>query len=537
MVTGVSMDFCVSVGGNNPQSHSIHFIPFFHRKVSDILRSSLFQSSILSQKRLRVLFLREKDRLFNMLFSRSLLFLILSSHLQASHAFTCAKGLAFRHQVTPNIVQFSSNGDEYDDWYADFDPSEFEAPRPARSSNRGQSHGYRRDTSRDNSNVNMELVESLIQQRVDARSQRDFQLADKIRDQLLQEHGVRILDKEMSWRTGCSDSGSGANFGRESRGAGRPESRRSTPDRNFGPNGHDYQRVGPSVANESEIHAAIAERLQCKLNRNFRRADQIQNDLISKGVFIHDGTKQWKADGQPFETRADKPIRSGRQVQSYSQSPHSEYSDDLQQIEELVAARTAAKAARDFRKADDIREELRTNYNVIFDDRLCQWSVGGDFGSSTPNTRKDWKQSANSPPASPHDVAEIEKMLEERNAARLVRNYKEADSIRDELREMFNVLINDRESEWWVEQPRGRSAKGRSERNEFTSDTEDEEEDEDDSVFGESTKSDDSEQLAVAEADDLDQLTVVALKEKLRELGLPVSGKKSELIARLTSSS
>jgi len=38
------------------------------------------------------------------------------------------------------------------------------------------------------------------------------------------------------------------------------------------------------------------------------------------------------------------------------------------------------------------------------------------------------------------------------------------------------------------------------------------------------------------ESDDLATLTVVALKDKLREAGLPVSGKKAELIDRLKSS-
>lgn len=128
-------------------------------------------------------------------------------------------------------------------------------------------------------------------------------------------------------------------------------------------------------------------------------------------------------------------------------------------------------------------------------------------------------------------------MLEERNAARLLRNYKEADSIRDELREMFNVLINDRESEWWVEQLGGRGTKRRIlEGEEDTSEIDGDEDTEVDdySIVDESTEFSGVDQLT--DSNNLEQLTVVELKEKLREVGLPVSGKKAELIARLISS-
>ncbi|GAX13955.1 hypothetical protein FisN_5Lh138 [Fistulifera solaris] len=491
-----------------------------------------------------------------------------------SDAFTLVKIKAAQHPPKAVshilVVSSSKDTDDYDDWYADFDPSDFETPVASNDSHRRprRPHGYVRDTSEDNSNVNLDAVNALLQERADARSQRNFDVADKLKEQLLREHGVRVLDRESIWRSGCSESGSGSKFGRqrESRGKDpmtrRPDSRRSTLGRDFGPKGHDYRRVGTTVENENEIDAALAERLQCKLNRNFRRADEIQFDLMTRNVFINDGTKEWRGDGKAFdtttdtpnrngakerrgdfrafETRADEPSRNGRAAQpyapspprTYSQSPHSEYSEDLPRIEELVAQRAEAKAISDFRTADAIREELRSVHNVIINDRLLLWSVGGNFDAP-----REWHQSTNSYEISDHDASEVKKMLEERTEARLVRNFKEADEIRENLRTKFNVLISDRTSEWWVEWPLSDESSSRASGNdEYNLDVNDVLAF-DGSMVANEYESEISESSGnTAEASELERLTVATLRERLREAGLPVSGKKSELIARLTSS-
>jgi cysteinyl-tRNA synthetase len=509
----------------------------------------------------------------NMRFNQGVIILFGASFLPHSDAFSFVKNRVVQHpKAASRVLVFSSKDpDYYDDWYADFDPSDFAAPTATNGSRR-RPHGYIRDTSADNSNVNLDAVNALLQERADARSERNFEAADKIKEQLLREHGVRVMDRESIWRSGCSESGSGSKFGRqnETRGrdpmASRSDSRRTTPDREFGPKGHDYRRVGARVEKESEIDAALAERLQCKLNRNFRRADEIQFNLMTRSVFINDGTKEWRGDGKAFdvtsdtpsrngtkerrsdgrasETRADNPSRNGRAVQpfapspprSYSQSPHGEYSEDLPRIEELVAQRAEAKAVGDFRRADAIREELRLDYNVIFNDRLLLWSVGGDFGL-TRNAPKEWRQSPTSHSISDHDANEVKRMLEERTEARLVRNFKEADAIREHLRNKFNVLVSDRTSEWWVEWPQLDESRGGASGNDQYELPVDEVLDIDESSFANEIEPNDAESYGnTAESSELQRLTVAALRERLREAGLPVSGKKSELIARLTSS-
>jgi len=72
--------------------------------------------------------------------------------------------------------------------------------------------------------------------------------------------------------------------------------------KDFGPNGHDYylsEESGPNTSSlsEPEIHGLLAERLQAKMCRNFDIADNIQNDLITAGVFVQDGLKECRADG------------------------------------------------------------------------------------------------------------------------------------------------------------------------------------------------------------------------------------------------
>jgi hypothetical protein len=84
-----------------------------------------------------------------------------------------------------------------------------------RDSNGG--HDYHRDTTRDSSNVNEAVVNSLLGERLQAKKTRNFERADSIQDQLMAEHAVGVFDKDKMWRTGCSPSGRGGG----GRGGGR----------------------------------------------------------------------------------------------------------------------------------------------------------------------------------------------------------------------------------------------------------------------------------------------------------------------------
>jgi hypothetical protein len=163
-----------------------------------------------------------------------------------------------------------------------------------------------------------------LSQRLQARKTVQFDTADAIRDELMGAHGVVVWDRKKTWRTGASASGSGSRRpdrgnDRNDRGndrggrGGRGGDRGGRGGRggggggrkDFGPNGHDYfvsEKAGPiqSMYSEPEIHEWIAERLQCKMSRDFNTADAIQADLIAAGAYVHDGLKEWRADGQTF---------------------------------------------------------------------------------------------------------------------------------------------------------------------------------------------------------------------------------------------
>ena len=144
----------------------------------------------------------------------------------------------------PAITALAAGGD---DFYADYNPDEW--VQPSRSDRRGGGgddyaprgggggggqgrgggrgwgggrggggggrptgpggHDYVRDTESDSSNVDLETVDRLLSDRLQARKTGDFPSADAIRDQLLDTHGVTVWDKEGVWRTGASRSGSG----------------------------------------------------------------------------------------------------------------------------------------------------------------------------------------------------------------------------------------------------------------------------------------------------------------------------------------
>lgn len=359
----------------------------------------------------------------------------------------------------------------------------------------GGRHDYERDTSDDNSNVDVNAVNTLLTERLQARKTGQFDTADAIRDELMGEHGVVVWDREKTWRTGASASGSGGgnrrspgndrnggrndrNAGRGGRGGGRGGGggRRSM---DFGPTGHDYEvssEAGPiqSMYSEPEIHELIAERLQCKMSRDFNTADAIQADLIAAGVYVHDGLKEWRADGQTFGdyngtgnsagpgvTRGSRNDRSRPYEQSTYSVTQSEdgtsfSADDLAEFQSLVEERSQAKMNRDYVTADAIREDLRAQ-SILIDDKLKEWSVGGDFGPDASSYSQDkdrpYAKSQLSAALETNDDGledMIQSELERRGQAKQDRDFDVADSIREELASKYNVIINDRLREWSV---------------------------------------------------------------------------------------
>mmetsp|Transcript_23190 Transcript_23190/g.34399 ORF Transcript_23190/g.34399 Transcript_23190/m.34399 type:complete len:135 (-) Transcript_23190:52-456(-) len=126
--------------------------------------------------------------------------------------------------------------------------------------------------------------------------------------------------------------------------------------------------------------------------------------------------------------------------------------------------------------------------------------------------------------------ATIQKRLTDRLMARRRRNYVLADSIQDDLKKEYLVDIDDRTREWMV------GTIG----DEDTVDDGDVDDGTDATVTTVAAVKTNVPSAAIAIAtveeeteSQLMALTIIVLKEKLRNAGLPVSGKKAELVERL----
>ena len=273
-----------------------------------------------------------------------------------------------------------------------------------------------------------------------------------------------------------SDGRGGGGRGRGGRGGRGDSSSSRKPKQYLGPNGHDYELssdAGPNNSkfdNESSIHALLAERLQAKFSRDFRTADEIQMELIDGGVFVHDGMKEWRADGIPYGSfnggGSGQTNSRSLDRQQYSKSPHS---DDVvtnndgvvnnELITKLVLERTKFKMMRQYDKADAVREGLRTKFNVMIDDRLKQWSVGGDFGEENNAQReladkfsnRGYIKSTSSLSLEDQEEEEyIQFHVDARVQAKKDRNFEAADKIRLDLAQRFDVMINDKMKLWSI---------------------------------------------------------------------------------------
>lgn len=329
------------------------------------------------------------------------------------------------------------------------------------------------------------------------------------------------------------------NGGRGGRGSGRGRGR----ERQFNEFGHDYSQVGGPIdtsvctLSENEIHSMIRERMECKFARDFRVADQIEQELTQAGVNVHDGFKEWRADGEGWRrsNRRDDNFNDGpRTPKIYQQRGPGKglTGEQIDEINALVAERSECKAETNYARADEIFNELADRYNVNVDDRNGEWSLLSEEYLLSPDTTLVPEEKVQ---------VEIEKKLGERILARKARNFALADEIRDELEEDYLVEIDDRSKEWLIMMPEG----GR------WADDDDEEEDEtnivsedewdSDGSFDEDEEEDEDDEgssnvQAAIDEGALSSMTVPELKEELRNKGLPVSGRKSELIDRLLNS-
>ena len=194
--------------------------------------------------------------------------------------------------------------------------------------------------------------------------------------------------------------------------------------------------------------------------------------------------------------------------EDYVMDRKSKMSSDLDEnvidyIQSRLKERSEFKKNRDYEEADIIRDELRDEYGVSIDDRTREWNVKvSEY--SVLGDELDEVARRSSPPA-PYDFLVEAEVDEEDNEE------------------------DDEDDDYYISED----------------DEEEEDEDEEDDYFVagddvvDSVEEEKSSEIVAeddehAEQVDLTKFTVVELKAKLREAGLPVSGKKAELIERLS---
>lgn len=122
----------------------------------------------------------------------------------------------------------------------------------------------------------------------------------------------------------------------------------------------------------------------------------------------------------------------------------------------MLAERLQAKMSRNFQVADSIQMELIES-GVFVHDGMKAWRAdgvpygnfeGGRGPGKTDGSRSDRNQNyIKSPYSAGVDGADdklIDALVQERLKHKMIRNFDEADSIREGLRNKFNVLIDDR---------------------------------------------------------------------------------------------
>ena len=300
---------------------------------------------------------------------------------------------------------------------------------------------------------------------------------------------------------------------------------------------------------EDQIHTLIYKRQSSKRQREFDVADKILAALNLEGVYLHDKRGEWRADGKNHFGRRSDYVRRG--------STHGLSEEDIQVISTLVEDRSYAKKRGEFHISDKLGHTLKTRYQVRVDDKNREWCVENIVEDDENDKGKVVIEGeyCPSPLASLDDPThtmeeelktQIAQRLAERLSFRKKRDYGTADKILDEVMAQYSVVVDDRTKEWKVvlgddfEDDTFVKGAQLSQRSAFVRGGKKtiEEQNTTTARVDNSDTSTKNEEEVISSANqetlDFDSMAVAELKEKLRQACLPVSGKKADLISRLS---
>eukprot|EP00441_Pelagodinium_beii_P041533 CAMPEP_0197645014 /NCGR_PEP_ID=MMETSP1338-20131121/17806_1 /TAXON_ID=43686 ORGANISM="Pelagodinium beii, Strain RCC1491" /NCGR_SAMPLE_ID=MMETSP1338 /ASSEMBLY_ACC=CAM_ASM_000754 /LENGTH=397 /DNA_ID=CAMNT_0043218505 /DNA_START=60 /DNA_END=1250 /DNA_ORIENTATION=+ len=193
----------------------------------------------------------------------------------------------------------------------------------------------------------------LVYAREQARLDKDWELADSIRQQL-QDAGVSLFDKNSQWRTADGRSGRIPSF-TELEESGNLAA---------------HEAESPEEGVQAQIKELVQQREHARANKDFAESDRIREQLKAMGVELLDKEKLWKCSSH------------GLQGIIMGYSKHSGPTD--MEVRTLIIEREKARQASNYELSDIIREELKAA-GVTLSDKTKTWSSSDGRSGTVPS--------------------------------------------------------------------------------------------------------------------------------------------------------
>jgi len=162
--------------------------------------------------------------------------------------------------------------------------------------------------------LDMDAARAIFAKRAEAKRARDFDTADVFQAELRQM-GIYVDDRKKTWEQAVN------------------------PDAPY-----TLQGRPPAGVDVEEVNARLAARRDAKKNKDFALADEIQDELLAKGVRIFDSKRAWGAirvEPKAFELKGAAPEGV-----------------DVAVVEAMLAKRVDAKKVKDWATSDELQGEL-----------------------------------------------------------------------------------------------------------------------------------------------------------------------------------
>ncbi len=374
--------------------------------------------------------------------------------------------------------------------------------------------------------VTLDIIKETVSQWDVMKKKANYNEADRIRALLWDQYRVAVDDKSRTFSYG-GDFGPNGTFRWTDDGPINPRKKKEQKQK-------DWRKVGmytqsklseelDDVNDEEEVWNLIHDRLEARRVKDFDVADLIKDHLYTEyRISVDDQLRQWSVGGK-FEdvetetlrshspTTADGKLKSSF-VRVYNlRGGKGHLSEkEVALVEAMIKRRSEEMARYNQQAAESIRNGLKNKFYVIIDDVNGEWHVRGNDFCISPKLKEI-------PDAVNSSMKEIQALIRERSQAKGEGDFGRADEIRSDLFDSFGIILDDRLKEWTITINQANGPENIAK-----------------ASLVEDSKVDQTSEL---ERETLSKMTVSMLREKLKAAGLPVSGRKVELIDRLLSQS